>query len=114
MAGSRIWGDFTLQMAYNYPFTVLLALALFETGLSNWQRRAKKNTTFWGTATALSFGVYLIHPVFLNVSYKFFGVTPLSFSIWLSLPLFFLCTLLLATATAWILRKFSPLRKYVL
>lgn len=114
MAGSRIWGGFTLQMAYNYPFTVLLAMALFGTGLLLSQRKTKKNTVFWETASALSFGVYLIHPVFLNVSYKLLGITPLSFSIWLSLPLLFLGTLLLATVTAWILRKIPPLRKYVL
>lgn len=114
MAGSRIWGDFTLQMAYNYPFTVLLAMALFGTGLLLSQRKAKKNTVFWETASALSFGVYLIHPVFLNVFYKLLGITPLSFSIWLSLPLLFLGTLLLATVIVWILRKLPPLRKYVL
>ena len=114
MAGSRIWGGYTMQMAYDYPFTVLLALALFGTGLSYWQRQTKKNTEFWGIASSLSFGVYLIHPVFLNISYKLLGITPLSFSIWLSLPLFFLCTLLLAAAVVWALRKIPVLCKYVL
>lgn len=114
MAGSRIWGNYTLQMAYNYPFTVLLALSLFGAGLGRQQRAAIKNTRFWGAASSLSFGVYLIHPIFLNTAYKFLGITPLSFSIWLSLPAFFLGTLLLAVAGAWILRKLPPLRKYVL
>ena len=113
MAGSRISG-FNLRMAYNYPFTVLLSLSLFGPGLAWQQRQPQKNTAFWETASALSFGVYLIHPVFLNVFYKLLGITPLSFSIWLSLPAFFLSTLLLAAAGAWLLRKLPLLGKYVL
>ena len=114
MAGSRLGGSYTLRMAYNYPFTVLLALFIFGAGLAGLQKPTEKNTALWATASALSFGIYLIHPVFLNISYKFLGITPLSFPIWLSLPLFFLGTLLLATAAVWVLRKIPPLRKYVL
>lgn len=110
MAVSRIAG-FSFQMAYNYPFTVVLALLLFTGGISAGKT---KNTGFWENASALSFGVYLIHPVFLNIYYKFLHVTPLSFPIWLSLPLFFLGSLLPAAFAAWVLRKVPPLRKYVL
>lgn len=113
MAGSRI-GGFNLRMAYNYPFTVLLSLSLFGAGVARQQRRPHRNTAFWEATSALSFGVYLIHPVFLNIFYKLLGITPLSFSIWLSLPAFFLSTLLLASVSAWLLRTLPPLRKYVL
>lgn len=133
MAVSRIAG-FSFQMAYNYPFTVVLALLLFtggdsagkggqrenlaveakEQGTCTRKRGIVKNTGFWENASALSFGVYLVHPVFLNIYYKFLHVTPLSFSILLSLPLFFLGSLLPAAFAAWVLRKVPPLRKYVL
>lgn len=136
MAVSRMAG-FSFQMAYNYPFTTVLALLLFAGGLGTRscgerepdaaKGRAVRvsqasaaelgkaaNPGFWENASALSFGVYLVHPVFLNVYYKFLHVTPLSFSIWLSLPLFFLGTLLPAVFTAWVLRKLPLLRRYVL
>lgn len=116
MALSRIFGNYTVQMAYNYPFTVVLALLLFGLGL-NWQKNGKKekrNTGFWEKAGALCFAVYLIHPVFLNIYYKFLHISPLDFRIWISLPLFFLAALLPAFLAAWILRKVPVLKKYVL
>ena len=121
MTISRAAG-FSVQMAYNYPVTVLLSLCLFGAGLTKernqearvQERITQKNTVFWKSAAELCFAVYLIHPVFLNLAYKYFNVTPLSFFVGASLPLFFLGTLLLSAACAWILRKIPPLREYVL
>lgn len=111
MAGSRLWGKYQLQMAYNYPFTVLLSLLLFVAGKGF---RPGVPAPFWKHASAISFAVYLVHPVFLNIAYKFMHITPLSFPIGLSLPFFFLGTLLLAAGAAWLLCRLPPLRKYVL
>lgn len=121
MAFSRLAG-FSVQMAYNYPFTVLLTLCLFGAGLVRERNReqesrekvVKKSTVLWEKAAQLCFTVYLIHPVFLNVSYKYFNITPLSFSIGISLPLFFLGTLFFSCIAAYILRMIPVLRKYVL
>ena len=122
MAASRLWGEYILQMAYNYPFTVLLALMLFAWMSGREERPDRKEERigclFWRQASELSFAVYLIHPVFLNLAYKFLHVTPLShldvLSLGVSLPLFFIGTALLSTAVAWILYKIPPLRKYIL
>lgn len=130
MTFSRIFGEYKVQMAYNYPFTVMLALLLFGWGLA-WQKSrepikksedpvkksrkpVKRNTGFWEKAGALCFAVYLVHPVFLNVYYKFLHISPLDFSIWVSLPIFFLAALLPAVLAAWVLRKIPVLKKYVL
>lgn len=121
MAFSRIAG-FSVQMAYNYPFTVLLALCLFGAGLvrershviESGAEAVKKNTKLWEKAAQLCFAVYLIHPVFLNLFYKYYNISPLSFSIGISLPLFFLGTLVLSGVAAYILRFIPVLRKYVL
>lgn len=121
MVLSRAAG-FSMQMAYNYPFTILLALCLFGAGLAGENSRkresgaqeAQKNTALWVSAAELCFAVYLIHPVFLNLAYKYFEMTPLSFFVGLSLPLYFLGTMLLSGIGAFILRKIPPLRKYVL
>lgn len=118
MAASRLSGGYTVQMAYNYPFTVALAILLFCRGLIREGRAAKKaaekNTGFLTGAAALTFAVYLVHPVFLNILYKFLNVTPLDFSIWVSLPIFFLGILALAFAAAWVLYRVPALRRYVL
>jgi len=114
LALSRLIGDYTVQMAYNYPFTVLLALLLFARGQSSEPESGREKAAFWKKAAELSFAVYLIHPVFLNTAYKFLHITPLDFTIGVSLPVFFVSALALAALGAWILRKIPPLKKYVL
>lgn len=118
MVCSRLSGTYTVQMAYAYPFTALLTLLLFAWGMTWPEGKAAGRRTgaadFWKQAAALSFTVYLVHPVFLNVAYKALHVTPLSFGVGFSLPLFFLGTLALSVVSAWILRQIPPLRDYVL
>lgn len=113
MACSRLSGNYTLQMAYNYPFTTVLAFLLFGWGLTG-REGTERAASFWKQAGELAFAVYLVHPVFLNAAYKFLHVTPLSFPLAVSLPLFFLTTILLSAVIAWGLRKIPPLRIYVL
>lgn len=121
MAASRLAG-FSMITAYNYPFTVLLTLCMFSAAITMENIPARKapspytqqDTGLWERAAGLCFAVYLIHPVFLNIAYKFLNITPLSFNVVVSLPLFFLGALLLSATSAWILCKIPPLRKYVL
>lgn len=122
---SRTLAGFSIQMAYNYPFTVLLAVLLFAAG---WNGSIKKHRLPWQEAGALSFAVYLVHPVYVNLLYKFVKITPFTVLeqcgvqsvaagqavLILLLVAFCLVVLALATATAWVLRKIPVLRKYVL
>ena len=122
---SRTCAGFSIQMAYNYPFTVLLAVLLFAAG---WKGSIKKHRIPWQEAGALSFAVYLVHPVYVNLLYKFVKITPFTVleqcgvqsvvaghvTLILLLAVFCLVVLALATATAWVLRKIPVLRKYVL
>ena len=149
---SRTLAGFSIQMAYNYPFTVLLAVLLFAAGQNGGWRAAApaaspvagtpgvdistageeqerlKHRIPWQEAGALSFAVYLVHPVYVNLLYKFVKITPFTLLeqcgvqsvaaghallIFLLLA-FWLLVLALATATAWVLRKIPVLRKYVL
>ena len=122
---SRTLAGFSIQMAYNYPFTVLFAVLLFAAG---WKGSIKKHRIPWQEAGALSFAVYLVHPVYVNLLYKFVKITPFTVLeqcgvqsvaaghvvLILLLAVFCLVVLALATATAWVLRKILVLRKYVL
>lgn len=115
MLCSRLPGSYTLQMAYNYPPTAVLSLLLFAAGKAGESERAGvKAPALIRKASALTFAVYLVHPVFLNLFYKFLHITPLSFPVGISLPVFFLGTLLLAGAAAWVLYRIPPFRKYIL
>lgn len=109
--------SFPVWMAYNYPPTVLLSLCLFGAGLAGEGERggsAPKSAPFWTEVGKLGFGVYLIHPVFINLAYKYFKVTPLTIWNGASLPLFFGAVLVLSFGGAWLLRRIPILRRYVL
>lgn len=133
---SRTLAGFSIQMAYNYPFTVLLAVLLFAAGWNGGGDSAalaarEKNRIHripWQEAGALSFAVYLVHPVYVNLLYKFVKITPFTVLeqcgvqsvaagqavLILLLAAFCLVVLALATATAWVLREIPVLRKFVL
>lgn len=133
---SRTLAGFSIQMAYNYPFTVLLAVLLFAAGWNGGgdgaalaaREKDRIHRIFWQEAGALSFAVYLVHPVYVNLLYKFVKITPFTVLeqcgvqsvaagqavLILLLAAFCLVVLALATATAWVLRKIPVLRKYVL
>lgn len=113
MIVSRLIGDYSVQMAYNYPFTVLLSIMLFVL-VQSWGAHFGKNAKKWEKAGELCFAIYLVHPVYVNILYKCLHVTPLSFSIYLSLPIFFVIVLLLATITAWVLHQIPGMKRYVL
>lgn len=117
MVISRLPGNYTVQMAYNYPFTVILSLLLFagvNTACLASDPVHRKSDIFWKQAAKLSFTVYLVHPLFLNIAYKFLHITPLSFFVGISLPFFWGTTLLLSVGTAWLLFKIPFLRRYIL
>jgi surface polysaccharide O-acyltransferase-like enzyme len=74
----------------------------------------RQNTYIW-SVDRLCFGVYLVHPVFINFTYKFLKITPLSFRwyalagivVWLS---FVICSFFAAK----ILYSIPVFRKYIL
>lgn len=133
---SRTLAGFSIQMAYNYPFTVLLAVLLFAAGWNGGgdsaalaaREKDRIHRIPWQEAGALSFAVYLVHSVYVNLLYKFVKITPFTVLeqcgvqsvaagqavLILLLAAFCLVVLALATATAWVLRKIPVLRKYVL
>ncbi len=111
---SRTVGEFSIQMAYNYPFTVLFALLLFKLAKDMQWKLKEKTVRTWRALSTICFAIYLIHPVFVNIYYKFLHMTPLDFSIGISLPVFFAAVLLPAALAAWILCKIPVLRKYIL
>ena len=104
--------DLMLRTAYAYPITVVLAVSLFGLGASG--KKVIKNTGLLEKASALSFTVYLIHPVFINFYYKFLHITPYDYNLLWSIPVFFLAVMIPTVIGALILWRVKPLRKWVL
>lgn len=103
-----------IELAYAYPPTVLLSVLLFIWAAS-WNLQLQEKTAgVWRKFGGLCFTIYLVHPVFINIAYKFLNLTPLKFPLGVSLPIFFLVIMMLSVGSAWVLRKIPVLRKYVL
>ena len=111
MICSRVFGNYSVQMAYNYPFTVLVALLMMWIAGNDKSEKALRAVE---RISSLCFTVYLIHPVFLNVLYKFLHITLLDYPIVFSLPIVFLVVLMLSLIVAWLLYHIPVLRRWVL
>lgn len=114
MVSNRMLTKQQIQMAYDYPFTVAFAVLLFVWAANRKWKLSEKSAGIWARLSELCFAIYLIHPVFVNVAYKFLHVTPLDYPLYVSLPLFWIVNLVLAAICAWVLRQLPVLRKYVL
>ena len=60
-----------------------------------------------------SFGIYLIHPVIMNVMYKVLGWQPIMFNPVLSIPLFCVAFIVPCHLVVWIMKKIPVVRRLV-
>ena len=98
-----------LTEGYNGIPATLAALSIFY--LAGKCRQIPSWCTAWRT---LAFGVYLIHPFFLNLLYKGLHLTPLMLGGYVLIPIFWIAAGALSVLAVVILRKIPVLRKYVL
>lgn len=94
------------------PFVVLAAFSIFSLckNLSGKKEEGKIPAFF----SPLTFGIYIIHPVAVNLCYKVLHLTPDRISFPLSLILTLIITAVFSAAGTWILRKIPFVRKYLL
>lgn len=94
-------------VSYDSPWIILMSMGIFL-ALSK-----KKISAAWFTKHRdLCFGIYLVHPVFLNFFYKFLHVTPLKFGFG-GILIFGTAAFLLSCAAAQIMRRIPPLTNYI-
>ncbi len=106
-------GDMSeIYLTYNSPLIVLLTTCIFKLCC---QIKRIESEKLW-SIDRLCFGVYLVHPVFINFIYKFVKVTPLSFSGFLPMGvvIFWILFVAFAFITSWIMKKIPSLKKYIL
>lgn len=102
--------------SYDSPLTAVLAALIFvafknvdQDGITE-----SKAAIIW-KIDRLCFGVYLVHPVFIQFVYRVVKITPLDFSLYplatLAFCLFFVVCSFIAS---WVMSLIKPLRKYIL
>ena len=90
---------------------VLMATSIFSLA----KTACKQTTDFVDTViNPLSYGVYVIHALFLNVLYKVVRLTPERYNVVLMWSVAYLVTLAGSLLVVWLLRKIPVVRKYVL
>ena len=99
-------------LGYNSPLIVVIASMVF---LLLKGSTIKASDHLW-RLDRLCFGVYLVHPVFINFVYKFMKVTPLiAGKLYpLVVVLFWMLFVLSSFLASWIMGKIKPLKKYIL
>lgn len=60
-----------------------------------------------------SFGIYLIHPVIMNVLYKIFDWQPIAFNPVISIPMFCIVFILPCHLAVWAMKKIPVVRRLV-
>ena len=63
--------------------------------------------------SACCWGIYLIHPLFINLLIKAFKFNPIDFVWWITIPLSCCALFVLCAFIIWILRKIPLLRKFL-
>lgn len=98
--------------AYMSPLTAVLAVQIFRLFRGGISGECSEKT--W-RLDRLCFGVYLIHPVFIQLTYRILKITPVSFHAYpLAAMVFFLIFTICSFIGSWILNRIGFLRKYVL
>lgn len=112
---SRVTRIFWADMAYNHPYTVILSVLLMYLAFSWEEILQKKNTAPLEKLSGLCFGIYLTHPIFLNIINKGFHITVFDFAHpYLILPLFWVVALMGAILLSALLGRIKWLKEHVL
>lgn len=98
--------ELDFDMNYDSPFVVIPAIAVFHIASG-----VRHEVPFCTRCRRSCFPMYLVHTIFLNVSYKMLHITPLLLGGYLLIPLFFAATAVLSYAAAYILQRIWPMRR---
>lgn len=100
-----------LWTQYDSPLIAILAVSIFSMFVS---RDWKIRPWLW-EMDRLCFAAYLIHPLFIQCTYRLLKITPVDFTIYPMMTLLFsIIFICMAFISAWIMRKIGFLRKNVL
>lgn len=98
--------------SYQSPIIALIAALIF---LFIKETKINSNQYIW-KIDRMCFGVYLVHPVFINFTYKFLHITPLNFGslYFIAIFIFWVVFAICSWIVVWLLEHIKFLNKYVL
>ena len=105
-------------IGYNSPLVAMLAISVFSIFNNTLKSGSDYSPKFmdkqW-TFDRLCFGVYLLHPLFIQVLYRVIGFTPISFKVYqIGTVVIWIIVTAVSFATSWILSKIPLMRRYIL
>lgn len=101
----------TIPMGYESPQICLLSASIFSLFTYSTIKR-EKTIACLKKLSALSFGVYVFHPLWLNIITKLFHFNPLSYHMF-SMTAVFVLVIILSLITTVIYRKIPYIGKYI-
>jgi surface polysaccharide O-acyltransferase-like enzyme len=98
-----------IKLGYASPFIILGACAVFCLA-----RSRNKKSKISSALSPLCFGIYLIHPLFINIAYKFLKLVPEKYPLAVVVFITGMATIVLSIGFSFYARKISIVRKYLL
>lgn len=92
---------------FNHLIVCLMAMAIFILV----SQMKVNHSAFWRTIAKCSWGIYLIHPFYMNLALKWFKINLFSNSIYINLLLFAVFLFASSLVTTYILRKVPVVRR---
>ena len=112
-AGTTVRQFFALEIPMNNLFRALYSVGIFSLAMNNGFLEKAGKSKFIKLISKYSFGIYLIHPLFLNILNKAFGIFPDILPIGIGELAFYVTAFSGAFALSWLLGK-VPLVKEIL
>lgn len=98
-----------IQLGYDSPFVILAASVIFCL-----VRQRNKFSKITNVLSFLCFGIYLIHPLFINFLYKFLKLIPERYPLIMDVFITGIVTIILSIGFTFYARKINIIRKYLL
>ena len=100
-----------LWLGYNSPVVALMAMSIFIIFMNI---DVKQSTLLW-RIDRLCFCVYLIHPLFIQATYRVLKITPMKFGMtWIGTIILFVIFVICSFIFSYVASLIKPLRKYIL
>lgn len=100
------------QISYGAPIIVIMSFLIFNCRFKDSGRKIKFIEPLKNLISNFSFGIYLFHPLWINLLTKVMHFNPMEWGV-VSVVLFYFVIILLSIVTTWCYRKIPLIGKYI-